>query len=68
MIKGKFETGLGCVNFDSCICNASGPRCTQLEELLKINDSKSCMVLSKSATLEYRKGNEEPSILGKLKR
>jgi dihydroorotate dehydrogenase (fumarate) len=60
MVKGKYSTTLGNVEMESCICNASGPRCTQFDELKKIDESQSCMVLSKSATLELRQGNPEP--------
>ena len=47
MVKGKYSTTLGIVEMESCICNASGPRCTQFDELRKIDESQSCMVLSK---------------------
>jgi dihydroorotate dehydrogenase (fumarate) len=60
MNRGKFSSKLGNVDLNSCICNASGPLCTNLDELEKIDNSASCMVLSKSATLELRKGNPEP--------
>ena len=60
MSGGKYSSKLGDINLDSCICNASGPNCTELDELQKIDSSRSCMVLSKSSTFEYRQGNPEP--------
>ena len=39
MVKGKYSTTLGIVEMESCICNASGPRCTQFDELRKIDQS-----------------------------
>ena len=60
MEKGKYSSKLGEVELDSCICNASGPRCTRFDELSKIDSSRSCMVLSKSSTFQYREGNPEP--------
>ena len=30
MNEGKFSSKLGNVELNSCICNASGPRCTRL--------------------------------------
>jgi len=60
MNKGIFSCKLGNINLDGCIANASGPRCTSLEELQSLDNSKSPIVLSKSATLEFRKGNPLP--------
>jgi dihydroorotate dehydrogenase (fumarate) len=54
------QTSIGSLILDSCIYNASGPRCTTLEELLKLDSSESALVLSKSSTLEKRDGNEKP--------
>ena len=48
------------LTFDDIIFNASGPRCTTLEELKEIDNSNSCIVLTKSTTLEFRDGNELP--------
>ncbi len=44
----------------SCLYNASGPLCTSEEELHAIGKSSAGAILSKSATLEPRQGNEEP--------
>ncbi len=60
MVLNKFDCSLGEVKFQGCICNASGPRCTELDQLTKIDNSKSCMVLSKSATPKMREGNKKP--------
>ena len=46
--------------FKSCIYNASGPRCTHINELKSIDISESSLVLSKSATLNLRNGNSPP--------
>ncbi len=44
----------------SCIYNASGPLCTDFDELNAIGSSHAGAILSKSATLEERAGNESP--------
>lgn len=44
----------------SCLYNASGPLCTTEAELTAIGRSQSGAILSKSATLQPRQGNEEP--------
>jgi dihydroorotate dehydrogenase (fumarate) len=60
MNKGKFSCKLGELEINGCISNASGPRCTDLDELKEIDKSHSGLVLSKSATLEFREGNPKP--------
>jgi dihydroorotate dehydrogenase (fumarate) len=60
MFKGKISCKIGEVYLEGCISNASGPLCTNLDELQSIDKSKSCLVLSKSATLNSRNGNPEP--------
>jgi dihydroorotate dehydrogenase (fumarate) len=42
------------------VLNASGPRCTTLNELQSLADSRVSAVVSKSCTLDSRSGNEEP--------
>ncbi len=49
------DTDLPC-----CIYNASGPRCSTEEELHAIGESVAGAILSKSATLQKREGNEKP--------
>ena len=44
----------------SIVYNASGPRCTTLDELKEIDNSEASMVLTKSATLFSREGNPKP--------
>lgn len=56
----SLKTNIRFLILDSCIYNASGPRCTTLKELIKIDKSESCIVLSKSSTLKVRDGNPEP--------
>jgi dihydroorotate dehydrogenase (fumarate) len=48
------------LTLDNIIFNASGPRCTTSTELKKLDKSNSCIVLTKSTTLEFRDGNESP--------
>ena len=48
------------LNLQNIIFNASGPKCTTLEELKKIDNSNACIVLTKSATLKFRDGNPKP--------
>lgn len=42
------------------IYNASGPRCTTLEELFLLDNSNSAAILTKSTTLSSRVGNKMP--------
>ena len=42
------------------IYNASGPRCTILDELIKLDKSNSAAILTKSCTLLSRRGNLPP--------
>lgn len=42
------------------IMNASGPKCTNKEELIDLLFSDSCAIVSKSCTKEARKGNDCP--------
>ena len=56
----SLQTNIRFLILDSCIYNASGPRCTTYKELVKIDRSESSIVLSKSSTLEKREGNEKP--------
>lgn len=56
MIKSSINK----LEFDNCIFNASGPKCTSLDELTNLNNSYSGAILTKSTTLEYRFGNECP--------
>ena len=56
----KLSTFIGNLELESCIYNASGPRCSTLSELTELQNSKSSVILSKSSTLEVREGNPEP--------
>lgn len=56
----SLETNIRHLLLPGCIYNASGPRCTDIKELLKLDKSESALVLSKSATLEKREGNPKP--------
>ena len=46
--------------FPDIIYNSSGPRCTTLEELKALGDSKSSAIMMKSCSPEPREGNPEP--------
>lgn len=48
------------IEISNCCFNASGPRCTTLEELKAIGESRAGAISIKSATAEARKGNEKP--------
>ena len=55
------HTKIGKLELETCIYNASGPLCTNQEELVKLFESNyTGAVLSKSCTLEPRIGNELP--------
>ena len=54
------KTKIADIEFDSYICNASGPLDSTLEELKDIADSKSSAIIMKSCTIEPREGNPEP--------
>lgn len=53
-------TQIGSIQLDSCIYNASGPRCTKAEELHEIGKSSSSAILTKSCTIAHREGNPAP--------
>lgn len=52
------KTKIGNLELESPIFNASGPRCISEKQLMDLDNSESCLVLSKSCTLEPRKGNQ----------
>jgi dihydroorotate dehydrogenase len=54
------------IPLDCCVYNASGPRTGSVEALLKIGESKSGAVLSKSATLIKQDGNPLPRFVNKV--
>lgn len=51
------KTEIAGIKLESCIYNASGPRCTSYEELIKLANSHSGAILTKSVTLNPRDGN-----------
>jgi dihydroorotate dehydrogenase (fumarate) len=53
-------TKIGAICLDGCIYNASGPRTNSDAALIKIAESGSACVLSKSATLKAQDGNPLP--------
>lgn len=63
--NGVFKSSICGIKLEKCVFNASGPRCTSLEDLVKLNNCKSTgAVLTKSCTLEPREGNPEPRYYG----
>lgn len=55
------KTKIGNIELDSCIYNASGPKCTFKNELYNLLDLNSTgAVLTKSSTLSSREGNSHP--------
>lgn len=56
----NLSTRVGSILLDSCLYNASGPRCTTQDDLHLLGQSTAAAILCKSATLEKRIGNPEP--------
>eukprot|EP00981_Chlorochromonas_danica_P013257 scaffold6042_cov247-Ochromonas_danica.AAC.2 len=59
-------TTLAGIPLSSCVYNASGPRTGSIEALIKIGESRSGAVLSKSATLVKQDGNPLPRFVNKI--
>ena len=62
----NLETSVGGIPLESCIYNASGPRCGTDAALVKVAESGSAVVLSKSATVAKQSGNPLPRAVGEL--
>lgn len=56
----NLQTTFAGLTLESCIYNASGPWCTTQADLEGIGSSAAAAILTKSATLERRKGNPSP--------
>ncbi len=56
----SLATTIAATSLSSCLYNASGPLCSSAEELHALGDSRAGAILTKSATLQERAGNEEP--------
>lgn len=56
----SINTKIANSDLTSCLYNASGPKCSDFNQLDAIGKSNAGAILSKSATLEARAGNEEP--------
>ena len=56
----SLQTSIAGIPLESYFFNASGPKCTTLEELQALGSSSSAVILSKSCTAEPREGNPEP--------
>lgn len=54
------RTNIVGIKLNPCIMNASGPRCTTVEELEKLGESKAGAIVVKTATFEAREGNPKP--------
>lgn len=58
------KTTIAGVEFPNFIYNASGPKCTTLEELEALGNSGAGAILTKSTTKEAREGNPSPRYVG----
>ena len=56
----SLATVIADITLPSCLYNASGPLCSNADELHAIGTSESGAILSKSATRQERQGNEKP--------
>jgi len=54
------STTIGTLRLEGFVMNASGPRCTTFEELIRIKQSASSAIVTKSSTLHPRSGNPSP--------
>jgi len=54
------STNIAGVQLNSYLMNASGPKCTSLQELEVIGKSASSAIVTKSCTMVFREGNPEP--------
>ena len=59
----SLATTIAGISLENCIFNAAGPRCASKEALMLIAKSESGAVVSKSATLVKREGNEMPRFM-----
>ncbi|MEI6858183.1 MAG: dihydroorotate oxidase, partial [Shewanella sp.] len=59
-VNQRISTSIAHVPLPSFIFNASGPRCTEEDELNLIGASNSAAIMTKSCTLKPRSGNAEP--------
>jgi len=58
----NLSTTIGGIPFTSCLMNDSGCWCTTEQELDNLKDSLSGAIVSKSSTIQHRKGNPEPRL------
>ena len=56
----SLKSTLGNIELDSCVYNASGCYCTENAELIELDESDACAIISKSCTLNFRIGNDHP--------
>lgn len=59
-MKVDISTNIAGVKLNGCVFNASGIRCETLSDLENLGRSESAAILTKSCTLEARKGNPAP--------
>lgn len=59
-VAPSISTAIAGNHMVSCLYNASGPLCSTHDELRQVGSSSAGAILSKSATLKQRDGNEEP--------
>ena len=60
MYKPDITCSISRISMPGCIMNASGALCRTFDELTNLNNSESCAVVSKSCTMDFRKGNPYP--------
>ena len=56
----SLQSSLAGIPLESCLMNASGVHCTGAEELMQLVSASTGAVVTKSCTLNPRKGNPEP--------
>ena len=62
MMTVNTKTSIAGIPFSSYVCNASGPKCTTHEELIKLGESASSAIVMKTCTILPREGNPEPRL------
>ncbi|GAY72271.1 dihydroorotate dehydrogenase, catalytic subunit [Lentilactobacillus kosonis] len=58
--KMSLQSEIAGIKFDNLLLNAAGIRCSTVQDLNEILGSQAGGVVTKSATLEERQGNESP--------
>jgi len=64
--RDMLRSNVGGIELNCCVYNAAGPRTISSEDLIEIGKSHSGAILSKSATLLSREGNEMPRSISNI--